>query len=285
MTEATIHDLTGQGRSFDEQPKLQAEATKAFENLMASFPEGLAGYVLLAVNSSGEWKINWRTGAGEVLGPTMLAGLAKEAVGVEVTVDRRIRDRRKAEVPPERLAAFSAREIEQSAEDVVGIIGGTRSLAALNVGGVILAEDGALAPGVVSTAAIAANAVTEASSTYTAGSVTLTGTTPRLVQSLMRTVNGNELDVDVSFHMTVWHPSGGGIEATIRVLRDSVDITDAIEISAIGGDIIQGWQTFSVPDSPPAGTYTWEVVVTLSNNDAATQTAIARRLRVREFNR
>lgn len=92
MTEANIHDLTGQGRSFDDRPKLQAEATKAFENLMASFPEGMAGYVLFAVNSAGVWKMNWRTGAGEVLGPTMLAGLAKEAVSVEVTVDRRIRD-------------------------------------------------------------------------------------------------------------------------------------------------------------------------------------------------
>ena len=182
--------------------------------------------------------------------------------------------------------------------DVDGALAGTTAFTALNVGGTnvrpfldrtdgsMITNSAALDTAVVPTVKIAANAVTDQASAETAGSQTLTGTTPKEIQTVTYTATGQPIEVRANFFMTVWHPAAGDISANVVVTRDGLG-TELFNqlIVAIGGDYIQGWQTPIIIDTPAAGSVTYRVTVTLTNNAAATQTVQGAFLSVREFKR
>lgn len=206
---------------------------------------------------------------------------------------QRLRDRRKFSPAPERIAAFAAREIEQSAEDVVGIIGGTRSLVALNVGGVVLAEDGALTPGVVTTEAIAENAVTEAAApAVTAGTIDCKSTSPVTIQSKTVAVAEGESVELLGFCSLVGLAEGVGttgqvVSAGYVALYRGADLL--IEIPA--QFLVRNVSITSpgmVPwiDEPSAGSHTYALKARVaSTSDVTTFSAQARYLAARVFKR
>lgn len=135
------------------------------------------------------------------------------------------------------------------------------------------------------TAQIAANAVTNEASAETSGAQTLTGTTDKTIQTVTYTATGGPIEVRANFYLTVWHPTAGGIDAQVRVTRDGLGNIFDQTITAINGDLIQGWQTPIITDTPSAGSVTYRIIVTLSNNGAATQQVQATFLSAREFKR
>lgn len=139
--------------------------------------------------------------------------------------------------------------------------------------------------GAVQTVKIAANAVTSQASAETSGAQTLTGTSTKTVQTVTLTATGEAVEVRGNFYLTVWHPTAGGIDAEIRITRDGLGDIFNQTITAINGDLIQGWQTPIVIDTPPAGSVTYRIFVTLSNNGAATQEVQSTYLSAREFKR
>ncbi len=135
------------------------------------------------------------------------------------------------------------------------------------------------------TAQITPNAVTSQASAETSGAQTLTGTSPKTIQTVTLTATGEAVEVRGNFYLTVWHPTAGGIDAEVRVTRDGLGDIFNQTITAINGDLIQGWQTPIVIDTPAAGSVTYRIFVTLSNNGAATQEVQATYLSAREFKR
>lgn len=132
---------------------------------------------------------------------------------------------------------------------------------------------------------ITPNAVTNQASAETSGTQTLTGTTAKEIQTVTYVSTGEPIEVRANFFMTVWHPSAGGISANVVITRDGLGIIYNQLIDAIGGDNIQGWQTPIVIDNPAAGSVTYRVSVTLTNNDASTQTVQGTFLSAREYKR
>jgi hypothetical protein len=132
---------------------------------------------------------------------------------------------------------------------------------------------------------IAANAVTNEASAETSGAQTLTGTTAKDIQTVTYTSTGETIEVRANFFLTVWHPTAGDISAQIVVSRDGLGAIFDQTILAINGDLIQGWQTPIVIDTPGAGAVTYRVTITLSNNGAANQEVQATFMSVREYKR
>ena len=137
----------------------------------------------------------------------------------------------------------------------------------------------------VATESMVANAVTDAGVSFTAGDLTLSGTTQVTTQTLVFACSGRPVVVRSNFYMTLWHPPGGGFSVTVRVLRNGVAIFE-IALDAINGDQITGWQTPEVEDVPGAGTHTYTTTVQLSRDDGfSIQRVQSRAMRVQEFKR
>lgn len=148
-----------------------------------------------------------------------------------------------------------------------------------------LADPAGLADGLVTTGKVGVNAITDQASAETSASQTLTGTTAKQIQTVTYVSTGETIEVRANFFMTVWHPSAGDISANVVIERDGLGEIFNQLIVAIGGDYIQGWQTPTVIDAPAAGSVTYRVKVTLTNNGADTQTVQGALLSVREFKR
>jgi hypothetical protein len=137
----------------------------------------------------------------------------------------------------------------------------------------------------VATESMVANAVTDAGVSFTAGDLTLSGTTQVTTQTLVFACTGRPVVVRSNFYMTLWHPPAGGFSVTVRVLRNGVAIFE-IALDAINGDQITGWQTPEVEDAPGAGTHTYTTTVQLSRNDGfSIQRVQSRAMRAQEFKR
>lgn len=132
---------------------------------------------------------------------------------------------------------------------------------------------------------ITANAVTNQLSAETAAAQTLTGTSFKTIQTLVFTSTGGPIDVSANFFLTVTHPSGGGIDVRIRIVRSPSGNIFDIEFPAGDGTTIQGWQTPKVIDTPAAGTHTYELILSLSNNDAVIEEVKSVLLTAQEFKR
>lgn len=132
---------------------------------------------------------------------------------------------------------------------------------------------------------ISPNAVTNYVSAETSTVQTLTGTTPKTVQTVSYDTTGEKLEIRANFFMTIWHPSPGDISANLRILRTPGGLVFDRWYTAINGDLLQGWQSPMVLESPAAGSYTYDVIVTLSNNGAATMTVDSSVLIVEETKR
>ncbi|MGV8954237.1 MAG: hypothetical protein ACOH2M_24275 [Cypionkella sp.] len=134
---------------------------------------------------------------------------------------------------------------------------------------------------------IAANAVTNYIGTYTGAALTLGGTTPTTIQTVTFTTTGSPLEIRANFFLNIYHPAGGGVDARIQIVQASPFGGNLFDetFPAVGDDYLQGWQTPTVTITRAAGTYTFTVIVTLSNNTSATQTVQSRLLSVQEFKR
>lgn len=136
------------------------------------------------------------------------------------------------------------------------------------------------------TAEIVANAVTNYAASSTMTVQTLTGTTRKKIAEVTYVSSGGQLEIQANFFMTIYHPStSGGIDAQVQIVRSpSGNIFDQT-FTAIREDLIEGWQTPSVVETPAAGSHTYEVWIQLSNNDADTEQVQSMVLSVREYKR
>ncbi|WP_420478225.1 hypothetical protein [Brevundimonas sp. FT23028] len=180
------------------------------------------------------------------------------------------------------VAVSNVRGSNTSARRVYGPVTGPDSVSGSFIGqGDLAVLDEADTP------QITPNAVTNQLSAYTSATQTLTGTTNKTIQTLTFTTTGGRLKIGANFFMSIWHPTAGGIDAWIRIVRSSPFGGNYFDqtISAIGGDFISGWQTPTVTANLAAGTYTFDVVISLSNNDASVQTVQSALLTIEEFKR
>lgn len=195
------------------------------------------------------------------------------------------------------LAAQQA-EIIATQEKILRILAGEENFTGLLVneqnvrpfldntdGTKIVTPDG-LGTAVVDTDKVVLQAITTLASANTISAIPLAGTADTIVQTLSYTTTGERLLVQANFFLTVYHPTAGGISTRIRIERVGLGapLFDAT-FEAIGGDFFLGWQTPSVEDQPDPGTYTYNVIVNLDNNDADMPTAQARALTITEFKR
>jgi hypothetical protein len=176
------------------------------------------------------------------------------------------------------------------------VLAGTEEFTGLNVGGVDVKPfldktDGdklidvtGLADGLVSTAKVELAAITDAEASAVSGLTTLSGSSETTVATRAYSTTGGELEISVNFHLTLWHPTAGGIDCRIRVYRDATVVFDKT-FEAVNGDLLQGWQTPRIIETPAAGTYTYSVTAQASNSGYATGEVDAASIVVREFKR
>ncbi len=138
--------------------------------------------------------------------------------------------------------------------------------------------------GVIQTGNVAAAAITDGEATSTGTVVNLSGTAETTIASRTYTTTGGEIEISVNFHLTLWHPAAGGITCRIRVYRGATPIFDKT-FTATNGDLLQGWQTPRVIETPAAGAYTYSVTAQASTADFDTAQADAATIVVREFKR
>lgn len=143
---------------------------------------------------------------------------------------------------------------------------------------------GFMGDGVIQTGNVADAAITDGAATSTGGLMSLSGSSETTLATRTFTTTGGELEVDPNFHLTLWHPTAGGIDCRIRVYRGATVIFDKT-FSAIGGDNFQGWQRPRVIETPAAGTYTYSVTAQASNSGWSTADVDAATIVVREFKR
>ena len=126
----------------------------------------------------------------------------------------------------------------------------------------------------VATTNINANAVTNTTSAYTAGTLTITG--GATVQTVGVTASGGVLEIDATAFFTVTNPSNYGTNFTVSITRNGTTI---YSVGAPGYGVFP----ISFLDSPGAGSYTYNFIVTPGAGVAAV--AFNRYLTVREYQR
>jgi hypothetical protein len=147
-----------------------------------------------------------------------------------------------------------------------------------------ITSSAALDTGVVSTAKVASSAITAGATSSVGGVVALNAALETTIASRTYTTTGGELEIQANFHLTVWHPTAGGVSCRVRMYRDEVSIFDKTFV-AISGDLIQGWQTPRAVETLSAGTYTYSVTAQASVSNYETGEADAATVSVREFKR
>lgn len=135
----------------------------------------------------------------------------------------------------------------------------------------------------VETVKIGAAAVTNALDVFTASSQTLT-TSVQNCQGMVFTTTGNRLVIDFRFYLNIWHPAGGGETCTLVLKRDATTIW-SIALDATGDDFLFGWQSVAVPDTPAAGSYTYQLTTQLTAGTGAVMTAESRFMSITEYKR
>jgi len=60
--------------------------------LAQNFPDDLAGYVMIGVDSQGKWSLSFRVRENGVMGATMLAGLAIAAIQRDMIVETQVKE-------------------------------------------------------------------------------------------------------------------------------------------------------------------------------------------------
>lgn len=209
--------------------------------------------------------------------------------------ERLARARRKTE-----LAALAAAAAQEDATAVDGrvddVLAGDETFTGLNVGGTDvkpfldktdgakITDSAALDTGVVSTAKVATAAITAGATSAVGGVVALSGAGETTIATRSYTTTGGELEIEANFHLTVWHPTAGGISCRVRMYRDTTVIFDKTFV-AISGDLIQGWQTPRAVETMAAGTYSYSVTAQTSVSNYDTAEADAATISVREFKR
>ncbi len=207
--------------------------------------------------------------------------------------ERLARARRKTE-----LAALAAAQADATAVDdrVDDVLDGTEAFTGLKVGatnvkpfldltdGSKITSSAALDDGLVPTAKVASSAITAGATSAVGGVVALNAALETTIASRTYTTTGGELEIQANFHLTVWHPTAGGVSCRVRMYRDSTVIFDKTFV-AISGDLIQGWQTPRAVETLSAGTYTYSVTAQASVSNYETGEADAATVSVREFKR
>lgn len=150
--------------------------------------------------------------------------------------------------------------------------------------GAKIVNDAGLATGLVTTRAVQAAAITDGVAGAVGGIVSLAGATETEIATATYTTTGGVLEVDVNFHLTVWHPAAGDISVTLRVYRDATVVFNKTFL-AINGDLLQGWQTPRAVEQPAAGTYVYRVTAQASTAGFSKAEADAGNVTVREFKR
>ncbi|CAN7167818.1 phage tail protein [Brevundimonas sp. LjRoot202] len=134
---------------------------------------------------------------------------------------------------------------------------------------------------------ISPNAVTNYAASYTDGTLALSGTSFVTIQTVTFTTTGGPLEIKANFFLNIHHPTVGGISARVRIVQSlpfGGNLFDQT-FAAIADDFLQGWQTPTIHVTPAAGTYTYDVIVSLSVAGAAVETVQSRLLSVQEFKR
>ena len=195
------------------------------------------------------------------------------------------------------VGTIERQEIRQDATDaslqeqidrINRILAGTEQFTAVNVGGTIVAENAGLADDIVTTPTVSSNAITNEMASSDVAIRNLTGTTDFLVETVSYTSTGRPIEVKANFFLTIKHPDPGDVSVRIWIERTGAGspIFDQT-IDAVGGDYLLGWMTPIVVEDPPpaAGAYTWNLYVSLSNNDSDIENIRGSFLNVREYKR
>lgn len=134
---------------------------------------------------------------------------------------------------------------------------------------------------------ITPNAVTNYAAAYTDGTLALSGTSFVTIQTVTFTTTGHPLEIRANFFLNIHHPAGGGVSARVRIVQSlpfGGNLFDQT-FAAIADDFLQGWQTPTINVTPAAGTYTFDLIVSLSVAGSAVETVQSRLLSVQEFKR
>jgi hypothetical protein len=179
-------------------------------------------------------------------------------------------------------AATKLAGIEAGATQNLGALADLNSVGAAQIDSAAVTA-AKLGTSAVETAKINAAAVTNSLDVFTASVQTLT-TSVQNVQGLTFTTTGNRLIVDFRFYLNIWHPSGGGETCTLVLKRDSTTIW-SIALAATGDDFLFGWQSVAVPDTPAAGSYTYQLTAQLTAGTGSVMTTESRFMSVTEYKR
>lgn len=170
------------------------------------------------------------------------------------------------------IAAIEAVNIRQDETDatIIGVLNGTIPFDALNVGGNILAEDGALADGVVTTPTIATDAVTQTTAAFTAGSVSISDGDPAetTIQTITVTTNAIESIIldGVMSYTGASLPLASGAQIDLYLYRGSTQLSPVNRIVSVGNGsgahlLPGGTSAIKFVEAPGAGTHTYTLRV------------------------
>lgn len=88
-----IVDIFGRDRPLVGRPALHVRLDHATALLQGALGDEMVGYVVFGVDKTGHWSLGWAVDPDAVIGATLLAALAKEAINIDLSVERMI-DRR-----------------------------------------------------------------------------------------------------------------------------------------------------------------------------------------------
>jgi hypothetical protein len=157
-------------------------------------------------------------------------------------------------------------------------------------------DQGALATkSTVDTPDVDSQAINAGVASFTSAAITLTGVDPLAVQSVVLNTDGEELIIDIGFHL--YAKAGASFTRTIRLVRDTIpadgspniigflafsDVTTAPQVS--GSDFFAGWERPPIiPDQPVAGSHNYRLEVFFSTNSMTDQVAKSRGIVIRRF--
>lgn len=87
MSEDKIRDIFGNERPFAEsRPVIHEAMERSVAKLQGMYPDNMAAFITFAVGNDGAWALGYRIDPESFIGPTMLVGLACEAIRRDVLV-------------------------------------------------------------------------------------------------------------------------------------------------------------------------------------------------------
>lgn len=82
----------GEQREYKPRDEMARKLERAVGVQQQNFPDDLAAYAIICVNSKGEWSLGYHCDPDTPIGPNMLAGLAMVAVQREIVSEGAIKD-------------------------------------------------------------------------------------------------------------------------------------------------------------------------------------------------